>query len=117
MRNLLWVMGLVFIAWLISKGSFMDSRGNKPLNYSKLVDKIRSNQVQEVEIDKAVARGRFKAVAGAQGNQFTAELPDDPISRGDLTKLLLEKQVNISYPKPFISENTQNIILTILVPI
>jgi cell division protease FtsH len=117
MRNLLWVMGLVFIAWLISKGSFMDSRGNKPLNYSQLVDKIRSNQVQEVEIDKAVARGRFKAVAGAQGNQFTAELPDDPISRGDLTKLLLEKQVNISYPKPFISENTQNIILTILVPI
>jgi cell division protease FtsH len=118
-RNLIWVVGLVLIAWVISKGSFIERGSNQPLNYTRFVQKIQAEEVRDVEMDKALARGHYKNPSnpGTQGPEFTAELPDDVITRGELTKVMLEHKVEIRYPRPWINEQTQNIILTILVPI
>src|SRR5262249_46104133 len=51
------------------------------------------------------------------GAEFTAELPQDPFTLGDLNKLMIDHGVDIKYPQPVISENVQNIIFTILIPI
>lgn len=121
MRNLLWVAGLVFFAWLISKGSLIENKANQPLSYTKFVRQIEKDNVASVEMDKSRARGKYKPTAtgtvGAQGTDFTAELPTDPITIGELSKLLIAHDVDVTHPQPWISENMQNIIVTILVPI
>jgi len=120
LRNLLWVGALVIVAWIISKGSLMDRGTTQSLNYSQLVEKIRSDQVVSVEISKTDAHGKLKSAANAaqaQPQEFAAELPQDPFTLGELTKLMLEHRVEIKYPRPFINDTLQNVIFTILIPI
>src|SRR5262245_49054068 len=100
MRNLIWVAGLVFFAWLITKGSFVDTTRNKPLPFSELLQRVEQDKVQEVQLDKAVARGKLKPTApGAAPQEITAELPNDPFTMARLTESMDKHKVTYSYPK------------------
>ncbi len=118
-RNLLWVMGLVFVAYLIStKGQLTPNAAIQSLDYSDFYRKIAADEVAKVRLEKTIARGNLKPTsAGAQGTDFVADLPNDPFTMGELTKLLLAHNVRVTYPRPWISENVQNLIVTVLVPI
>ena len=97
LRNLLWVGALVIVAWIISKGSLMDRSTTQSLNYTQFVQKIEAGQVASVEISKTDAHGKFKSAANAaqpQPQEFTAELPQDPFTLGELTKLMLKNHVS-----------------------
>src|SRR5262249_49131276 len=45
------------------------------------------------------------------------DLPDDPQTRADMVRRLLEHNARGTYAKPIISENLQNILFTLLIPI
>jgi len=112
MRTLLWVAGLVFVAYLVSQGPLARTNQTKPLAYNDLINKVKAGQVQSIKIERDTARGQLQG-----GGEFTANLPTDITSQGELTKVLLDKNVTIEYPKPWFNENTQNILVTIIVPL
>ena len=85
---------------------------------AKLLEARAFVREEIVPHEKTVAKGRLKpTAAGPEPTEFTVDLPDDVFSRGKLTEALIANGVKTEFPKPFLSDNVQNIIVTVLVPL
>jgi cell division protease FtsH len=112
MRTLLWGIGLVIVAYVVSQGSLVRPGTTQTLAYNEFSNKVSAGEVATAKLERTVATGQLKA-----GGDYRADLPQDPITLGELSKLLLKNNVKITYPQPLISETAQNTIVTILVPL
>ena len=112
MRTLLWGIGLVIVAYVVSQGSLVRPGTTKTLAYNEFSNMVSTGEVATAKLERTVATGQLKG-----GGDYRADLPQDPITLGQLWKLLLAKNVKITYPQPLISETAQNTIVTILVPL
>lgn len=116
-RNLLLVVAIVFLFFLISKSSLVPSGQVQTLSYSEYLQKVDANQIKEVDIDRTNARGKLQESPTTPKKDFVVDLPEDTQTRSDMTKRLEAHNVKFQFAKPIISENVQNIILTLLIPI
>jgi cell division protease FtsH len=118
-RNVAWIAVLLLLVWVLrSTGPIKGAFGTqpKPFTYSELVKKIEDKAILKAQIEKTRVTGKLKIpINGSQ--DFVGDLPPDPFSQSDLRAKFLKAEVDITYPRPMISEAVQNIIFSIAVPI
>jgi len=117
-RNVAWIAVLILLAWVLkTAGPVQRAFGNPPqkLSYTELVKKIDSGEIQSAQIEKTRVTGKLKASNPNQ--EYVGDLPSDSITQSVMVKKMMEHQVDVSYPSPFMSEALQNIIFSIAAPI
>jgi cell division protease FtsH len=120
-RSFRWIVTAAMLALVIfalQQGKVRWGDADKPLTYTQFIDHIEAGNVAKGDLFKDVFVGEYaKKPADAQGNTFTVNLPASTEAINDLIARLLQKRVPFDNKRPILSEFTQSILFSLMLPL
>jgi cell division protease FtsH len=120
-RSFRWIVTAAMLALVIfalQQGKVRWGDSDKPLTYTQFMEEIELGNVTKGDLYKDVFIGEYaKRPANAQSNTFTVNLPISTEAQNDLIAKLLAKHVGFEHKRPMLSEFTQSILFSLMLPL
>jgi len=116
MRNVLWIVALVVIAYFVARGPMTTGWGKAAtrIPYSDFLQKIDQGEFERVVVERVRGRGFVKATH----KEYETDLPPNDKEIGRLLEVLSQaKGLRVETPNPVITEAIQNIFISVLIPL
>ena len=122
MRNLIWIVGLVIAAILVSTSPVGGlSRPRTNFKYSEFLTRLEQGKITSVIVESTRARGRHNPAVG-EVPEYVVDLPQSSEAHANLAQILREQKqkqpsLTFEFPAPFLNETLQTALITVLFPI